>query len=47
MEHVMLLKTNRRRDNAPSLQKVLTEFGCIIKCAWVFTKRGTPAPTRG
>lgn len=27
----MLIKTCKRRDNIDSVQKTLTEFGCIIK----------------
>jgi hypothetical protein len=30
MENIMIIKTQKRRDNVPSLQKVLTDFGCLI-----------------
>lgn len=31
MENIMIIKTAKRRENVPSLQKVLTEFGCLVK----------------
>ena len=31
MQNVMVIKTSKRRDAADSIQKTLTEFGCIIK----------------
>lgn len=30
-ENIMVIKTFKRKNNADSLQKILTEFGCIIK----------------
>lgn len=30
-ENIMVIKTCKRKDNADFLQKILTEFGCIIK----------------
>jgi len=30
-ENILLLKTNKRRDLSTSIQKVLTDFGCIIR----------------
>ena len=30
-EHIMAIKVCKRRDVADSIQKVLTEFGCIIQ----------------
>jgi hypothetical protein len=30
-ENIMVIKTFKRKSNADSLQKILTEFGCIIK----------------
>lgn len=31
MENILIIKTSNRRGNVPSLQKVLTEFGCLVK----------------
>jgi len=30
-EHILIIKTAKRRDTADSIQKALTEFGCIIQ----------------
>jgi hypothetical protein len=30
-ENIMIIKTCKRRDNVETLQKVLTQYGCIIK----------------
>ncbi len=30
-EIIMAIRTDKRRENAEALQKVLTEYGCIIK----------------
>jgi hypothetical protein len=30
-EMIMAIRTDKRRENAEALQKVLTEFGCNIK----------------
>lgn len=30
-ETILLIRASKRRDNVDSLQKVLTEYGCIIK----------------
>ena len=30
-ENIIIVKACKRKNNADSLQKVLTEFGCIIK----------------
>ena len=31
MENIMIVKTCKRRSNADTMQKVLTEYGCIVK----------------
>lgn len=31
MENIMIIKTQNRRENVPSLQRILTDFGCLIK----------------
>lgn len=30
-ENIIIIRASKRRENVDSLQKVLTEFGCIIK----------------
>lgn len=30
-EHIMVIRIDRRTDKAPTVQSVLTEFGCSIK----------------
>lgn len=30
-EHILVIKTAKRRDTADAIQKALTEFGCIIQ----------------
>lgn len=30
-ENILIIKTSKRRENVDTLQKILTEFGCIIK----------------
>lgn len=30
-ETILIIRASKRRDNVDSLQKVLTEYGCIIK----------------
>lgn len=46
-EMIMAIRTDKRRENAEALQKVLTEYGCSIKLRLGLHEAGTVCSESG
>ena len=46
-ENIMIIKTCKRRDTADSIQKILTEFGCIIQTRLGLHEAGSACSDKG
>lgn len=46
-ENIMVIKICKRRDTADSIQKVLTEFGCIIQTRLGLHEAGSVCSDKG
>lgn len=46
-ENIMIIKTCKRQDTADSIQKILTEFGCIIQTRLGLHEAGSVCSDKG
>lgn len=46
-ENITIIKTCKRRDTADSIQKILTEFGCIIQTRLGLHEAGNSCSDQG